>query len=202
MHGDNGPVDCVSGIERRNSRRGVEQASRETNHAKDAFGRPAQGGEMGATHEQVNLMLHLYEMRREAKLREARDWVSRNFHPKSLEEGMKIAPPGSQENTYLRMVLGYWEMVASIVNRGLVDEELFFESTGEQWGLWQQVKALVPGWREMFGGPQFLANLEEQCRRLEAWREKKAPGQNEKLRKFYAEMTQMMQEGKARAASN
>lgn len=157
---------------------------------------------MAATHEQVNLMLHLYELRREPKLREAREWVSKNFHPKSLEEGMKIAHPGSQENAYLRMVLGYWEMVASIANRGLVDEDLFFENTGEQWGLWQQIKALVPAWREMFGGPQFLANLETQVNRLEAWREKKAPGQNEKLRQFYAQMTQMMQESKARAASN
>jgi len=157
---------------------------------------------MAATHEQVNLMLHLYELRREAKLREARDWVSKNFHPKNFEESMKIAPPGSQENAYLRMVLGYWEMVASIANRGLVDEDLFFENTGEQWGLWEQIKALVPAWREMFGGQQFLANLEEQCKRLEAWREKKAPGQNEKLRQVYAQMTQMMQENKARAASN
>ena len=155
-----------------------------------------------ATHEQVTLMLQLYEMRREAKLRDARDWVSANFHPKNAEDGMHIAPPGSKENTYLRMVLGYWEMVASIVNRGFVDEELFFESTGEPWGLWQQIKAIVPAWREMFGGPQFLANLEEQIKRMEAWREKKAPGQNEKLRKFHAQMVQMMQEWKARAASN
>jgi hypothetical protein len=155
-----------------------------------------------ATHEQVNLMLHLYEMRREAKLREARDWVAANFHPKNIEDGMRAAAPGTKENTYLRMVLGYWEMVASIANRGLVDEELFFENTGEPWGLWQQIKGVVPAWREMFGGPQFLANLEEQVNRMEAWREKKAPGQNEKMRKFHAQMVQMMQEGKAKAAGN
>jgi hypothetical protein len=180
----------------------MEPASRETNHAKSTLEQPTQGGEMGATHEQVELMLHLYELRREAKLREAREWVSKNFHPKNLEEGMQIAPPGSQANAYLRMVLGYWEMVASIVNRGLVDQELFFENTGEQWGLWEQVKDLVPAWRDMFGGPQFLANLEEQCKRLEAWREKKAPGHTEKLRKVYAQMTQAVQESKARSASN
>lgn len=155
-----------------------------------------------ATHEQASMMLHLYELRREAKLREAREWVAKNFHPKNLEEGMRVAPFGSPENANLRMVLGYWEMAASIVNRGLVDEELFFENAGEQWGVWQQVKALVPAWREMFGGPQFLANLEEQVKRLEAWREKKAPGQNEKLRQFHGQIMQMMQEGKARAASN
>jgi hypothetical protein len=201
MHCNDSAVDCISSIQRRSDCRRGEQDSRESLFAENV--EKPKGGVMGqATHEQVNLMLHLYEMRREPKLREARDWVAANFHPKSLEDGMRIAPPGSKENTYLRMVLGYWEMVASIANRGLVDEELFFENAGEQWGLWQQVKGVVPAWREMFGGPQFLANLEEQVNRMEAWREKKAPGQNEKLRKFHAQMVQMMQEGKARAASN
>jgi hypothetical protein len=200
MHCDDGAVDYISGIQRRSYRCRRKQAPYEGT-CEEYLCKATKGGVMGqTTHEQVNLMLHLYEMRREPKLREARDWVGANFHPKNLEDGMRIAPPGSQENTYLRMVLGYWEMVASIVNRGLVDEELFFENSGEQWGLWQQIKGVVPAWREMFGGPQFLANLEQQIHRIEAWREKKAPGQNEKLRKFHAQMVQMMQEGKARAA--
>jgi len=83
------------------------------------------------TSEQVNLMLRLYEERREPKLREARDWFSANFHVKTADDSMRVCPPGSKENTYMRMVLGYWEMVASIVNRGLIDEEFFFESNGE-----------------------------------------------------------------------
>jgi len=157
---------------------------------------------MGATHEQVNLMLHLYELRREAKLREAREWVSTNFHPKSPEDAMRLTPPGSKENAYMRMVMGYWEMVASIANRGLVDEELFFENSGEQWGVWEAVKALVPAWRATFANPQFLGNLEEHCKRLDAWREKRSPGSVEALRKVYAQMSEAVQENKARAASN
>ena len=101
---------------------------------------------MGATHDQVNMMLHLYELRREAKLREAREWMSVNFHPTSPEDAM-------------RMVLGYWEMVASIANRGLVDEELLFENSGEQWGVWEQVKPLAGAWRTMFANPQFLGEF-------------------------------------------
>jgi len=157
---------------------------------------------MGATHEQVNLMLHLYELRREPKLREAREWMSVNFHPKGPEEAMRLTPPGSKENAYMRMVMGYWEMVASIANRGLVDEELFFENSGEQWGVWEQVKALVGAWRTMFANPQFLGNLEEHCKRLDAWREKRNPGSVEALRKVYAQMSEAVQESKARAASN
>ena len=157
---------------------------------------------MGATHEQVNLMLHLYELRRETKLREARIWMSVNFHPKTADEAMKLVPPGTKENAYMRMVLGYWEMVASIANRGLVDEELFFENAGEQWGVWEQVKPLAGAWRAMFANPQFLGNLEEHCKRLDAWREKRNPGSTETMRKVYTQMSEQAQENKARAAGN
>ena len=157
---------------------------------------------MGTTHEQVNLMLHLYELRREAKLREARDWFSANFHVKTFEDTMRVCPPGSKENAYMRMVIGYWEMVAGIVNRGLVDEELFFESTGEQWGVWEQIKPVIGAWRTMFANQQLFGNLEENCRRLEAWREKRNPGSTETLRKVYAQMSEAVQTAKTQAASN
>src|SRR5438552_2946474 len=102
------------------------------------------------TNEQVNLMLRLYEDRREPKLREARDWFSANFHVQNMDEIMKVCPPGSAGNAYMRMVLSYWEMVASIVNRGLIDEEFFFENSGEQWAVWEQVKPVLAAWRAMF----------------------------------------------------
>ncbi len=152
------------------------------------------------TNEQVNLMLRLYEDRRESKLREARDWFSANFHVKTAEDLTRVCPPGSKENTYMRMVLGYWEMVASIVNRGLIDEDFFFESNGEQWVVWEQVKPVIGAWRAMFSSPNFLANLEKQCNRLEAWREKRSPGSNEAIRKVLAQMRQTSQATKAQSA--
>jgi hypothetical protein len=161
------------------------------------------GGAMGeVTNEQVNLMLRLYEDRREPKLREARDWFGANFHVNTAEDLMRICPPGSMENTYMRMVLGYWEMVASIVNRGLIDEEFFFESNGEQWAVFEQVKPVLAAWRAMFSSPNFLANLEEQSKRLEAWREKRSPGSNEAIRKVLAQMQQATQAPKAQAAAS
>jgi len=149
------------------------------------------------TNEQVNLMLRLYEERREPRLREARDWFSANFHVKTADDLIRVCPPGSKENTYMRMVLGYWEMVASIVNRGLIDEEFFFESNGEQWVVWEQVKLVIGAWRAMFSSPNFLANLETQCNHLEAWREKRSPGSNEAIRKVLAQMQQATQAQKA-----
>jgi hypothetical protein len=201
MHSDDGNPYRISGFHGRRGGCFGEQASLETDRDEN-LSKITKGEDMGATHEQVNLMLHLYELRREEKLREAREWVSVNFHPKSPEEAMRLTPPGSKENAYMRMVMGYWEMVASIANRGLVDEELFFENSGEQWGVWEAVKDLVPTWRKMFANPQFLGNLEEHCKRLDAWREKRNPGSVEVLRKVYGQMNEAVQENKTRAASN
>jgi hypothetical protein len=153
------------------------------------------------TNEQVNLMLRLFEERREVRLREAREWFGASFHVKSMEDVMRICPPGSKENGNVRMVLGYWEMVASIVNRGLIDEDFFFESNGEQWGVWEQVKPVISAWRAMFSSPKFLGNLEEQCKRLEAWREARNPGSNEAIRKVMAQMQEAVQAAKTQAAA-
>jgi hypothetical protein len=115
---------------------------------------------------------------------------------------MRVCPPGSQGNLYMRMVLGYWEMVASIVNRGLIDEEFFFESNGEQWVVWEQVKPVLAVWRAMFSSPNFLSNLEKHVSRLEAWREKRSPGSNEAIRKVLAQMVQANQAPKTQAAAS
>lgn len=152
------------------------------------------------THEQVNLLLRLYEDRREPRLREARDWFANNFHVKTPEDAMRICPPGSRENANMRMVLGYWEMVASIANRGLIEEEFFFENTGEQWGVFEQVKPVLGAWRAMFNSPNFLSNLEKNCTRLEAWREKRNPGSNEAIRKMMEQFRAAAQ-AKTQAAS-
>lgn len=152
------------------------------------------------TLEQVNLLLRLYEDRREPRLREARDWFANNFHVKTPEDVMRIAPPGSRENANMRMVMSYWEMVSSIANRGLIEEEFFFENTGEQWGVFEQIKPVLAAWRSMFNSPNFLSNLEKNCTRLEAWREKRNPGSNEAIRKMMEQFRAAAQ-AKTQAAS-
>ena len=153
------------------------------------------------TNEQVNLMLRLFEERREPRLREAREWFSANFHAKTAEDLMRVCPPSSKENASMRMVLSYWEMVASIVNRGLIEEDFFFESSGEQWVVWEQLKPVIGAWRVMFSSPKFLANLEEHCNRLEAWRDKRNPGSNDAIRKVMAQMQQAVEAAKTQAAA-
>jgi hypothetical protein len=99
------------------------------------------------SYDEVNLMLRLYDLRREPRLREARGWFVDHFHAGTPEEVMQKYPQGSQENTYIRMVISYWEMVAGIVNRGLINDELFFESNGEIWVVWDRMRTIVPTWR-------------------------------------------------------
>ena len=143
------------------------------------------------TYDEVNLMLRLYDLRREQKLRQARSWYLDHFHLDSPDEMMEKYKAGSDEYNYIRMVLSYWEMVASIVNRGLINDELFFESNGEMWVVWDRIRGIVPTWRAAYKNPLVFCNLEEACKRLEAWREKRAPGSN-------AAMRQMMQQARAK----
>ncbi|HKS81573.1 MAG TPA: hypothetical protein VJR23_08700 [Candidatus Acidoferrales bacterium] len=154
------------------------------------------------THEQVNLMLRLYDTRREPRLREAREWFLANFAPQNSEELMRIAPPMTQENAFLRMVVSYWDMVASIVNRGLIDEDFFFENTGEQWLVWERLKPVVEFWRAMFKNPTLFKNLEEHFNRFEAWREKRAPGTNEAVRSVMKQVREAALASRTRTAAN
>ena len=140
------------------------------------------------TYEEVNLMLRLYDMRRESRLRQARNWFVDHFQPTSVEEMTQQFAPGSEEYTNIRMVISYWDMVASIVNRGLINDELFFESNGEIWVVWDRIRNIVPTWRAAFKNPTVFLNMEETCKRFEAWREKRAPGSSAAMRQMMAQM--------------
>jgi hypothetical protein len=144
-----------------------------------------------ATHEQTTLMLQLFDMRREARLRKAREWFFVNFHAASLEEMSQKFPPMSEANTSFRMVVSYWEMVAAIANRGLLDEDLLFETTGEQWLVWDRIKGLAAPFRAMLKNPHAWENLEKHCQRLDAWREKRAPGSTAAMRQMMEQMQKM-----------
>ena len=148
------------------------------------------------THQQAELLLKLYDMRREPRLRQARSWFVENYSASTPEEMMTKYPPGSEASTNIRMVVSYWDLVASIVNRGLIDDDFFFENTGELWVVWDRLCAVVPAWRTAFKNPHIFANLEATATRLEAWREMRSPGSTEATR----QMMQQMQRPTAKAA--
>jgi hypothetical protein len=140
------------------------------------------------TYEQAQLHLQVYDQRREARLRQAREWFFKNFFADTLEEAMKIAPPGTEQGAFYMMVVSYWEQACALLNYGLLHEDLFFETSGEFFGVWERVKPAVPQAREKFVNKQFLANLEKAAQRFESWSESRNPGQVAAMRQFMQQM--------------
>lgn len=140
------------------------------------------------THEQAQLQLQLFEERREAKLREARDWFWKNYMVETFDDSMRIAAPGTEGGRFAMMVMTYWDQACAMLNYGLLHEDLFFETTGEFFGVWEAVKPAVPQGRERFRNPHFLEHLEKAANRFEAWTEKRSPGQIAAMRQMMKQM--------------
>ena len=146
------------------------------------------------THEQAQLHLQVYDLRREARLREARDWFQKNYYAETMEEAMKVAPMGTEHGNFLGMVIGYWEQACTLLNYGLLHEDLFFETSGEFFGVWEQLKAVVPQFRQAFKDPNMLGNLEKAAKRFEEWSDQRSPG-------HVAAMREYMQQERAKTKS-
>ena len=113
------------------------------------------------TYDDANLILQLYEMRREARMRQARAWfTSKCKGVQSFDDLMKLAPAGSDENASYRQVVTYWDLVASFIVSGILHKELFFQSGRELLLVWERVRDLVPSMRETYKDPNYLKNLE------------------------------------------
>jgi hypothetical protein len=139
-----------------------------------------------ATHEQANLLLKLYELRREPRLREARKWFTTEFAADTAEEMMQKYPSGTEASVSYRMVLSYWDMACCMANRGLVDDEMFFETSSEFWFVWERVRPIVSGMREIYGNPLLYRQIESAAKRLEKWWDHVAPGLVDNTRKRMA----------------
>lgn len=128
-----------------------------------------------ATQRDVEIILKLYEMRRDPEMRRARTFLLSEFAVTSWEEIRPHYMTGDELDRHFRMATSYWEMVASFVNRGLIDEDLFFDTNGEGLVIWNKVKAVIAGARAQIR-PTYLWNLERMARRQQAWRERTYAG--------------------------
>ena len=129
-----------------------------------------------ATYDDVNLVIKLYEMRREERLRDARRWFVASFKVKTLEDFTHLCPPGSEPNASYRMVTTYWEMVASFLTSGVLNAELFYQSGREMLLVWERVRDIMPSAREALKHPRELRNLEEAATAYISWWNHTAPG--------------------------
>ncbi len=119
-----------------------------------------------ATPADADLILKLYDLRREATMRQARDYLGLKFWPQSAEEIMAIAmAPGTDENRYLRQVLGYWEMAASLVTHGSLNADLFESCESEMFFVYAKLRPHLEQVRKELGQPMFLQNVEKVAER-------------------------------------
>lgn len=113
-----------------------------------------------ATYDDVNLILKLYELRREERMRKARRDVARMKQFSSLAELQAANPPGSEGDESFRMVVSYWNMAASFVTSGVLNQELFLQNGGELLFTWAKIADLVPETRKAFNNPHYLSHME------------------------------------------
>ncbi len=140
------------------------------------------------THEQAQLHLQVYEMRRETRLRQARDWFFRNYFAENLDDAMRIAAPGTEAGAFTMMVFGYWDQACALLNYGLLHEDLFFETSGEFFAVWERVQPSIQQGRERFSNKLFLAHVEKAAKRYETWIEARSPGHIAAMREMMKQM--------------
>jgi hypothetical protein len=123
----------------------------------------------------AELILKLYDLRREAEMRKARHWWLSEFWPETAEDFMKVAGNmGVQENNWLRQVGGYWSMAASFVLQGVLNEEMFIQPavSGEMYFLLAKVHPFLKELREKMGDPYLFAKIENVITRSKFGRER------------------------------
>jgi hypothetical protein len=129
------------------------------------------------TYDDANLILRLYDLRREPRLREARRWFTAMPALTSREQFLQVAPPGSEENASYRMVTTYWDMAASFVVNGIINRELFYRSNNmELLIVWLKVQGIATEMRTVSKNPFTFKNVEDAARPFIEYLNEHAPG--------------------------
>ena len=123
------------------------------------------------TQADAELLLRLYEMRREPELRRARQWFLTDFKPQGWLEIKLRYLTHSDEDRHFRMTTSYWEMVGTLVNRGVLHSELFFDHTGEDIVAWERCKSWIKEARADIR-PSYLYQFERMVEAHQAYRER------------------------------
>ena len=133
-------------------------------------------------HEDADLILKLYDLRRESVMRDARNWMF-SFNPTSIQDVMETMV--GEHSGHLRMVISYWDMACAMVNSGAIDEELFNQTNGEHIFVYMKMEPVIEEVRKMFDNPEFLKNLESVVKRIPDI-ETKLPAMRERMARFAA----------------
>jgi len=123
---------------------------------------PSKTKRVKATPSDADLILKLYDLRREPTMRKARDFMATQFWPQSFGEFKAVAISfGTEQNAWFRQVWTYWDMACALVLSGAINEDLFFKSNGEPYFYYAKFKPFIEPLRKEINNPDFMANTEE-----------------------------------------
>jgi len=141
-------------------------------------------------HHDAELILKLYELRRDPVMREARNWFF-TFNPQKPEDFLDAVT--SDKSGYYRMVISYWDMAASLVNNGAIDPQMFNDANGEHLFVYSKMEPFLADLRRESGNPDFLAHLEKVVKQI--------PNYEQKLTALRARIGKMIEIWQQRAAT-
>jgi hypothetical protein len=115
-----------------------------------------------ATPHDADIVLKLYDLRREAEMRKARNFFAGGFWPNSLADVEKVVFDTSKpEQAWFRQVLSYWDMAIALVLNGALNEQLFLDTQGEAFFVYAKLRPFIAEYRTKFNQPEFLANYDK-----------------------------------------
>ena len=148
--------------------------------------------------EDANLILKLYDLRREPVMREARNWFF-SFNPTTTAEYMDAMM--SEQSAYVRMVISYWDMAASLVNNGAIDEQMFNDANGEHLFVFAKIEPILAELRQQWNQPEMLKHFETLVRRVPN-NEQILAGIRERIKMIQGVMAERAAKTQAAAASS
>jgi hypothetical protein len=124
--------------------------------------------------QQAELILKLYELRRETVMREARSYVGGEFLPASANEFVAIVSAGGKRTGFILQVYGYWDMVAAFVRNGALDAGLVYDTCQEMYFQYARIQPYLADFRKKMNLPEFLISVERLVEGSKAGRERLA----------------------------
>jgi hypothetical protein len=145
----------------------------------------------------ADLILKLYDLRREQTMRDARNWFF-SFNPEGTKDFMDVLT--SDKSGYYRMVVSYWDMAASLVNNGAIDAQMFNDANGEHIFVYAKLEPFIEDLRKESGNPEYMAHLEKVIKEMPDY-EAKVKMVKERIQKIMA-IFQQRAAAQAAAAGN
>jgi hypothetical protein len=109
---------------------------------------------------QAELILKLYEVRREEVMRKARGFIGGEFLPSSADDLVAQVSAGDQRSGFILQVYGYWDMVSGFVIHGALSEPMVYDTCQEMYFQYSKIQPYLAGFRETMNLPEWMRNLQ------------------------------------------